>query len=66
LDKVEFTGYIPDLAAAFRVSGSRDGGRIMIDFPETEVPKALPLLLLRGQALRIIAEPLDRDEARRR
>ncbi len=39
---VEFIGYIPELTSAFVVSGSQNGGKIIVAFPETEAPKACP------------------------
>lgn len=46
---MKFRAYIPNSNKAFQIPGTRTEARILLDLAETEVPKALKLILRRGE-----------------
>ena len=56
-NSVTFLASLPDIGSAFRVSGHKNGARITLEIPESEMHAALALLVWREQVLRITVEP---------
>lgn len=54
--QITFLCSIADTASAIKVSGSKDGLRLTLDLPESEIDAYLPLLALRGYPLRLTIE----------
>lgn len=54
--QVTFLGSIADTSTAIKVSGAREGLRLTLDIPETDIDAYLPLVALRGYPLRITIE----------
>jgi hypothetical protein len=50
---IEFIATLPPIQSAMSVSGNGDGMRIKLDIPESEVPKAIRLMLLANTAFRV-------------
>jgi len=56
-EKVTFNGSFPPISSAIKISGNGDGMRIMIDIPESEVAKALMLMMFRQVPITVTIEP---------
>jgi hypothetical protein len=59
VDKVTFSGSFPPIASAIKISGNGDGMRIMIDIPESEMAKALMLMMFRQVPITVTIEPYE-------
>ena len=60
-NSVTFLASLPDIGSAFRVSGHRNGARITLEIPESEMAGALQLLAWRECVLKITVEPVEDD-----
>ena len=58
-DKAEFLASFPAIQSAIKVYGDRQGMRIQLDIPESEMAEALKVLMWREQALRIVIGPAE-------
>ncbi len=61
-DSVTFRASFPSIQSAIKVYGDRQGMRIQLDVPESEMAAAMSLFLWREQVLRITVEPDDTDK----
>lgn len=61
-EKVTFIGSFPAIQSAIKVSGNGDGMRIMIDIPESEMAKALMLMMFRQVPIRVTIEPYEQEK----
>jgi hypothetical protein len=62
--RVEFYGSISGTASAIRFGGMKDGARIQIDIPESEVVAALKVTALRGIPLKITIDVPTQEEVK--
>lgn len=53
-ERIAFIASFPPIQSAIKIG--QDGMRIQLDVPESEMPNALPLLMMRGKALRVTVE----------
>lgn len=60
-EKVTFVGSFPAIQSAIKVSGNGDGMRIIIDIPESEMSKALMLMMYRQVPIRVTVEPYEQE-----
>ena len=60
-EAVTFRAAFPSIQSAIKVYGDKQGMRIQLDIPESEMAEALQLLMWREQVLRITVEPDDGD-----
>lgn len=58
-DRAVFLASFPAIQSAIKVYGDRQGMRVQIDIPESEMGEALKLLAWREQVLRIAIEPAE-------
>jgi hypothetical protein len=56
---IEFIATLPPIQSAMSVSGNGDGMRIKLDIPESEVPKAIRLMLLANTAFKVQITEMD-------
>lgn len=61
---VSFLASFPDIQSAIKVG--RDGARIQLDIPETEMPAIVRLMLMRGVVLRVTIEVNDNGQTETR
>jgi hypothetical protein len=52
----------PPIQSAIKITGNRDGMRIMLDIPETELGEAARLILMRESAFRVTIEEINGKE----
>lgn len=57
-DAVTFEAAFPPIQSAIKVYGDRQGMRIQLDIPESEMGDAMSLFLWRGRAVRVTVEPV--------
>ena len=55
-EPITFLASFPPVQGAIRISGNGDGLRLQLDVPESEVPSAIRLLMLRDKAFRVTVE----------
>jgi len=55
MDKIEFVASLPDIQSAITISGE-GATRVKLDIPETELAKAIRLVMLKGQAFKVIID----------
>ena len=60
LEPTTFIASFPPIQSAIKITGGGDGMRIQLDISETEMPKAMKLLLWRQMPLKITVEPQER------
>jgi len=53
---ISFLAIIDDTASALKISGSGNGGKLILAFDDTQIPEALKAVLLREQLLRVTIE----------
>ena len=53
---IQFLAIIDDTASALKISGSGNGGKLILAFDDTQIPEALKAVLLREQLLRVTIE----------
>lgn len=58
--KLEFIASLPDIQSAITISGE-GATRVKFDIPESELPNAIKLVMLKGQAFKISIETLPSD-----
>jgi hypothetical protein len=58
-EKITFLATFPPIQSAIKITGNRDGMRIMLDIPETELGAAARLILMRESAFRVTVEEID-------
>ena len=58
-EAVTFRAAFPSIQSAIKVYGDKQGMRVQLDIPESEMAKALQLLMWREQVLRVTVEPDD-------
>jgi len=59
--KIQFIASLPDIQSAINIGG--DGAtRIKLDIPESELAEAIKLVLLKGQAFKVIIETLKENK----
>ena len=56
---ISFLAIIDDTASALKISGSGNGGKLILAFDDTQIPEALKAVLLREQLLRVTIEVAD-------
>ena len=56
---IQFLAIIDDTASALKISGSGNGGKLILAFDDTQIPEALKAVLLREQLLRVTIEVAD-------
>ena len=56
-DKAVFLASFPSIQSAIKVYGDKQGMRIQLDVPESEMAEAMNLFLWRAQVLRVTIEP---------
>lgn len=59
---VSFVAFMPAIQTAIQVHGNRDGMRVQLDIPESELGTAARLLLWRGKGLKVTVEPVKQVE----
>jgi len=58
---IEFIATLPPIQSAMSVSGNGDGMRIKLDIPESEVPKAIKLMLLANSTFKVQITEMDAE-----
>ena len=53
---ISFLAIIDDTVSALKISGSGNGGKLILAFDDTQIPEALKAVLLREQLLRVTIE----------
>jgi len=53
---IQFLAIIDDTASALKISGSGNGGKLILAFDDTQIPEALKAVLLREQLLKVTIE----------
>ena len=53
---ISFLAIIDDTASALKISGSGNGGKLILAFDDTQIPEALKAVLLREQLIRVTIE----------
>ena len=56
-DAASFLAAFPAIQSAIKVYGDRQGMRVQLDIPESEMGEAVKLLMWREQVLRVTVEP---------
>ena len=56
-DVAAFLAAFPAIQSAIKVYGDRQGMRVQLDIPESEMGEALKLLMWRERVLRVTVEP---------
>ena len=56
-DRATFLASFPAIQSAIKVYGDRQGMRVQLEIPESEMAEATKLLLWRGVVLRVTVEP---------
>ena len=56
---IQFLAIIDDTASALKISGSGNGGKLILAFDDTQIPEALKAVLLREQLLKVTIEEAD-------
>ena len=56
---IQFLAIIDDTASALKISGSGNGGKLILAFDDTQIPEALKAVLLREQLLKVTIEAED-------
>jgi hypothetical protein len=56
-EAASFLAAFPSIQSAIKVHGTRDGMRIQLDIPESEMGEAAKLLMWRERVLRVQVEP---------
>lgn len=54
MPKISFLATLPDIQSAIKIGS--DGMRIQLDVPETEKPKALPVIAMTKRVLKVTIE----------
>ena len=57
VEPATFLATFPDIQSAFRISGERNGMRLLLDVPESEIGAAIKCMLWRGQVVRVAIVP---------
>ena len=66
-DSATFLAAFPCIQSAIKVYGDKQGMRVQLDIPESEMGEALKMLMWREQVLRVTIGPeQDADDARRK
>ena len=60
-DAASFLAAFPAIQSAIKVYGDKQGMRVQLDIPESEMGEALKLLMWRERVLRITVEPEQGD-----
>ena len=58
-DRAEFLASFPPIQSAIKVYGDKQGMRIQLDIPESEMAEAVSILQWRERVLRVTIEPED-------
>ena len=61
-DSASFLAAFPAIQSAIKVYGDKQGMRVQLDIPESEMGEALKLLMWRERVLRITVEPEQGDD----
>jgi len=56
-DRAEFLASFPPIQSAIKVYGDKQGMRIQLDIPESEMAEAVSILQWRERVLRVTIEP---------
>jgi len=56
-DAASFLASFPAIQSAIKIYGDRQGMRLQLDVPESEMGEAVKLLMWREQVLRVTVEP---------
>ena len=66
-EAASFLAAFPCIQSAIKVYGDKQGMRVQLDIPESEMAEALKLLMWREQVLRVTVEPESgTDDGRRK
>ena len=65
-DAASFLAAFPAIQSAIKVYGDKQGMRVQLDIPESEMGEALKLLMWRERVLRITVEPESGTDGDRR
>lgn len=65
MDTATFLASFPSIQSAIKVYGSKDGMRIQLDIPESEMAEAVKMLAWREKVLRVTVEPDDRGSTQK-
>ena len=57
MDSATFLAAFPAIQSAIKVYGDRQGMRIQLDIPESEMGEALQMLMWREMVLKVTVEP---------
>ena len=57
--KISFVASLPDIQSAISIGG--DGVRIKLDVPESDLPNAIRLVMLKGQAFTVVIDDGERE-----
>lgn len=57
MEAIRFAAYLPERQSAIAIHG-REGARITLDVPETDIAAAARLMMLRDRPLRVTIEEL--------
>ena len=58
-DKAVFLAAFPSIMSAIKIYGSKEGMRIQLEIPESEMAEATKLLLWRERVLKVTIEPAE-------
>jgi len=53
---IEFLCMIDDTSSALKISGSGNGGKLILAFDDSQIPEAMKAVLLREQLLKVTLE----------
>jgi hypothetical protein len=56
-ESASFLAAFPCIQSAIKVYGDKQGMRVQLDIPESEMAEALKLLMWREQVLRVVVRP---------
>lgn len=56
-DSATFLASLPDIQSAIRIAGHRNGMRITLEIPQSEMAEAVKLQLWQERVLRVTIEP---------
>jgi hypothetical protein len=60
-DTITFLASLPPIQSAVSISGTGEGARVKIDIPESHLPQAMKLMLLRGSCFEVTVRVIEQD-----
>jgi len=58
---ISFKASFPVIQSAIKITGDGGGMRIQLDIPESEMPEAVKLLVMRQMVLKVTVEPDEQE-----